>query len=418
MKKKKRHQRILLPGGCSMSQPSIHPANWKQITASVSKKWYIFYRFYDPIHKPEGKPKLLKGMNDYKTAESRRQATQTILDDEMSLLKSGWNPVTDQYVSLDDMPEAGELNEHTPLPLALRIAQKKLTCAGYTQDDIRSMMYWVPIAIEQCNFARLPVGEVKKKHIRAILDKCSGIKSRVAPETKEVITVKEWSNHKFNKYRSYLMILFSEIAEAEAIEQNPCRDMKKRKKTKRIRQTLTKQERFRTDALLRWFVYEFWRFLHIFFHSGCRESEMMLLQGKHVNLEAKTFVRMVLKGQSYEEKEGTIKDIALEFWKEAMEGCGPEDYLFSKRFQPGALPINPRQIGRYWKRWVKRLLGITADFYSLKHSNTTETSKALGAKAAAKHNGQEGEAMVIQIYDVDYALRMQNEIRQINNPFT
>ena len=415
---KRRRQRISLPGGCSISHPSIHPANWKQAAASIRIDWYIFYRFYDPIHKPDGKLRLLKGMNDYKTVESRRQATQTVLDDELSLLKSGWNPVTDQYASLDDMSEAGDLNEQTPFTLALRLAQKKLTCGRYAKDDIKSMMYWIPIAIEQCNLSHLPIGQVRQKHVRAILDKCSTLRSRVDPETQKTIPVKEWSNHKFNKYRSYLMILFSEIVEAQAIEQNPCRDMRKRKKTKRIRQTLSKLERFRADAVLHWFANDFWRFLHIFFHSGCRESEMMLLKGKHVNLEAQTFVRMVLKGQSYEEKPGTIKDIALDFWREALEGCGPEDYIFSRGFRPGTVPINPRQIGRYWKRWVKRLLSITADFYSLKHSNSTETSKALGAKAAAKHNGQEGEAMVIQIYDVDYTSRMQQEIKQVNNPFT
>lgn len=35
--------------------------------------------------------------------------------------------------------------------------------------------------------------------------------------------------------------------------------------------------------------------------------------------------------------------------------------------------INPHQISGWWRKYIKKPFGITADFYALKHSNTTET---------------------------------------------
>lgn len=413
MKKRKKTEHIKLPAGCSMSKPVIHPKNWKQVTASLNEDWYIFYRFYDPVNKPGGKQRQMKGMNAYRTIAERRQATQHVLSDEMALLKSGYNPVTDSYAE-KGLP--GALNEWTPLNRALHLAYAGLSCAEVTKGNIRSMLNWIPIATEQLGIAQLPASEVKKKHIRLVLDQCAKIKSRLDTKTGEEITV-TWSNDKFNKYRAYLMILFSEMVELEAIDQNPCRDLKVKKKVKRKRQVLSELERSRVDAVLRWFAYDFWRFLHIFFHSGARESEILALQGKHVTLEKNHFIRLVKKGKAYEEKDGTIKDIVLPLWIEAMEGCGPEDYIFSKGLRPGPFPIRYEQINRRWRLWVKGLLGITADFYSLKHLNTTQTARIAGDEAAAAHNAHKGTAMVVKIYDVERGSREHEAMKKVNNPF-
>ena len=50
-------------------------------------------------------------------------------------------------------------------------------------------------------------------------------------------------------------------------------------------------------------------------------------------------------------------------------------------------PIPLDQIGRSWKHYAKKPLGITADFYSLKHLNTDATVDALGMEDSAAQNG-------------------------------
>jgi integrase len=266
------------------------------------------------------------------------------------------------------------------------------------------------------------------------LDQCAKIKSRVDPETDKTITV-TWSNHKFNKYRSNLMMLFKEMKGLEAIEQNPCNDIEVKKKTKKKRQTLTEKERKAVEARLRELAYlsrnpqtqgqaySLWRFTHLFFHSGARETEMMALQRKHVNLDDQIFTRLIKKGQAYEETDGTIKDIVLELWREILmqprkDGqMEPDDYLFSEDLRPGTDPIRVEQISRRWKTWIKKPLGISADFYSLKHLNTGDTVTIAGDKAAADHNAHKSTAMVIGIYDPHRAQRNHEQLKKVNNPF-
>ena len=377
--------------------------------------WYIQYRFYDPVHKPEGKQRIIKGMNECKTVLGRQQLVERAIREEMALLQGGYNIVTEAWTT-PAAGEKGELEEHTPLSLALQIAFKRLTCDANTIPDVRSMLNWVPIAVEHLGYQFVPVSEVRKKHVRRILDQCATIKSRVDPVTKKTITV-TWSNDKFNKYRSYLMMLFSEIVEAEAMDANPCKDIRKKKVIKKKRLTLTKHQRVDVDKHLHQVDPDFHRFLHIFFHSGARETEIMAVQGKHVDLASQKFLRLIKKDSDHRWEPTTIKDIALSLWKEALEGCGPEDFVFSVGFQPGPRRIREDQIGRRWRKKVKLPLKIEADFYSLKHSNTTETSRIAGHEAAARQNGQKGTAMVRSIYDVDRTDREHEQLKKVYNPF-
>jgi len=56
---------------------------------------------------------------------------------------------------------------------------------------------------------------VRRKHIKLILNDCGT------------------TPHKFNKYRSYLMILFNELIELEATDQDPASGLKKQKTVKK-----------------------------------------------------------------------------------------------------------------------------------------------------------------------------------------
>lgn len=412
-KTKRRRQRLLLPTGCSSSSPAVHPTNWKQVNASCQADWYITYRFYDPQHSPAGALKMLKGMNHYRSAPERRAATEQLLEDLVGDLKQGWNPVTGNWMPVEDYKI---LDPYTPLPRALQLATQLLTCVESTKRDIRGMMHWIPMAIAELELKNLPVGEVRKKHIKLILQRCSTYRSRVDPETGKTITC-GWSSHKHNKWRSYLMILFSEIVEAEAIEANPLADLRKQKKTRRVRKTLT--ERQRTDISLRlaWWNYPFWRFMQVFFHSGARESELMQIRARDVDLENQKYKRLVKKDRDYKEELTTIKDIALPLWEEALEGCAPDDFVFSRGFLPAAVSMRSDRIARVWKKQVKDVFGIEADFYSMKHSNTDEIDATLGSQAAAKLNAQTSDAMVISIYATGRADREHERLKKADNSF-
>jgi hypothetical protein len=93
---------LLLPNGCKCSPLKVSPNNWETAKASLKKKWYIYYRFYDPSYKdryPKGKLRIIKGMNEAKTLEERREITCALMDMELrELKKMGYHPILEKHI--------------------------------------------------------------------------------------------------------------------------------------------------------------------------------------------------------------------------------------------------------------------------------------------------------------------------------
>ncbi|MEI9911741.1 MAG: hypothetical protein WDO71_20090 [Bacteroidota bacterium] len=213
---------VNLPNGCSCSNLSVYPKNWQSKTAKVSFDWYIMYRFYDPkFQKP--KQVMVKGMNQFKILPERQKATKNALSSEMDkLLKDGYNPLIKSQIASD---EKAIINPQTPIMEALFSVYEKVEVSARTKKDLKFMLSTVGSAIKSLGLIKYPISQVSRKTIKMILEAASN------------------SPDRFNKNRSYLMILFSEICELELVETNPVRDIKKKKVVKHIRQVLTDEER-------------------------------------------------------------------------------------------------------------------------------------------------------------------------------
>ncbi len=237
-------------------------------------------------------------------------------------------------------------------------------------------------ATEQIRLERLPVSEVRRKHIKAILSQVGQNKGG-------------WSAVNFNKYRGYLLSLFKELVQLEAIELNPVTDIERMKGLRKIREVLKPAERKMVVEHLSTKYPEFHRFVQIFFHSGARRTELLKVRVRDVDPQAQTYKVLIKKGREYREVLKPIKNIALAFWKEAVAGGRPDDFVFSVGLVPGTQSIRPDQITRRWEEHVKKKLGITADFYSLKHLDTTEVVEVLDEQAGAKFNSNTSTAIVV-----------------------
>jgi integrase len=397
---------IKLANGCSCSEPSVYPKNWASQKAKLSPKWYITYRFYDP---GQGKPKqvTLKGMNKYKSLQERQTVTtELLLTEKTRLLKENYNPfkavpdvIKKTGTTLPIHQRITQLHPKTPFMEALILAFETVTVAPRTKRDLRFMLANVEKSIKSLGLEAYEISSVTRKLVKTILEHCS-----TTPD-------------QFNKTRSYLMILFSELCESEATEINPVRDVKKKKVIKKIRRVLTPDERKLVNEHLRESYPEFNRFLHIFFHSGCRISELLRIRGKDIEITNQRFRIVILKGSVYKEVYKTIKNIALPYWKDLMNECLPEMVVFSKGLKPGLCEIQPYQVTKRWYRLVKKKIGIEADFYSLKHSQTTETVMLLSEKEAAEHNSHTTTAMIRNVYDVDRTNREHERVKLLNNSF-
>lgn len=260
----------------------------------------------------------------------------------------------------------------------------------------------VKVVAKNMNILKAPIEAIKLKHIKLLLT-----------------AIGRNSAHKFNKFRPYLGILFNDLREIEVTTLNICAGISKSKGIKRIRKTLTREERYQVANHLKAKNYPFYRFAMIFYHSGCREEELLRLKVKDINIERQEMKVLVKKGRLYRETMRAIKSAALPFWEELeLQKYDADAYVFSYGLIPGLKdkPIRYEQITRRWRDWVKGPLNIEADFYSLKHIHTDDIESLMGIEAAAKHNETS-----IRVAEIHYAVGMKarelERMKKMNNTF-
>lgn len=393
---------IQLPNGCRCSELKVNPANWDSSKASIRKPWIIYYRFYDPAQMdrfPKGKLRIIKGMNVFQSLAERQEAVKVLMDVEINELKNlGFNPIAAKRSAPIDVPLP--ISPETPFTEALYMSFSKANYNSHTRSHIRSVLKYVAQAASLLHIDVLSIKEVKPSHLLLVLEQCGRLKSTC-------------TNNTYNTYIKYLCILFSNILQYRAIEFNPARDLKKKINTKIQRRILTTIECNKIDQE---FDTRFWMFIHIFFHSGSRITEILRVRGEHVDLTRQRVKYLILKGQQYEWVERTIKDIAVPLWKMALKGSASADFVFSKGLKPGPKEIRAEQITRRWRTHVKKKLNINRDFYALKHLNSDQTSEQLGVNAASIHNSHRSISTTMT-YAVNETQGQHERVRKINNRF-
>lgn len=389
-----------LPNGARCSDLAIHPQNWNTSKAKASDDWYVSYRYYNSAGKVK-QVTIRSNIRDFPTVSEKRKVIRDLVAQEMDLLRNrGFDPITKTFH--DEV--INEIHPETTLMTALRQAREKLTCSKKTKDNIKRVLNILEPVATASGIQLLPVYLVKRRHVLILLERAE--KERKLSPTN------------YNHYRAYLMMLFKKLVTLQVLEYNPVdKELPKREIIHRIRLTLTQEERKLINGLLHEKYYTFWRYLHIFFHSGARTAELFRLTGSDVQLDEQRYKITIRKGKRKEEVWKTIKDVALPLWREVMEKCKPNDFVFSRNLEPGSGKIDPDQITKRWYKHIKKPLGIKADFYSLKHSHSTELAEILSEADAAKHNSHSSTAMVRKIYDTTREQREADRIKKINNKF-
>lgn len=397
---------IQLPNGCACSEPSVYPKNWKSCkTSAIKKKWYIQYYFHDPELKEKykyGKLVIIKaGINRFKTVTERRTAVKALRNDEINRLHNGYNPITNKTTTPFDFDY--EIDPHTASEKAIKKAAEKITGAKSTRSDLNTVSRHLKKSLKQLRLDTIPIKDLKRRHIKATLE--------------NLAQTRNYSSARYNKVRSYVMIIFSELVELETIDYNPVREIKKRKVVKKIRTILTENERRKVNSYLKENVYSFWRFCQVFFHSGCRITELMQVKSNDVNILKGEFKVLVKKGRNYEEQLRPINKNVKKLWMELLNQAQTTDYLFSTHLIPGSVAISERQITRRWKRHVKDKLNITADFYALKHLHTDMVDAENDLYMASAVNGHKSTDMALNHYAVGHKNRQMEKIKNLDVKF-
>lgn len=390
---------LTLPNNCRAGSFSVSPRNWKSQSAKVNSIWKITYWFYDD-NLGQKKKIVIKGGNRLSTLKEKQDYTRDMIAYERDLIEvQGFNHITKTYAVRSD----AEVTGATPVLQALDYAFSKLECESIS--DVKSALKYLKKAIVTLHYDRLKIADINLMHVSTILDKACAGKSAST----------------YNHYKSYLSMLYKPLLKMFAVTTNPLREIEKKRTTRLIRQELTKEERAMVRRLLSNTYPDFWRFVNIFFHSGSRETEMVRVRKEDVDLPGRRFKVLVKKGQDAREQWRPIKDIVMEEWKLLYMAAKEGDYLFSEGLRPGPKRIREEQITRRWRMHVKDKLGITADLYSLKHSNLDETAEHLQkhkeamdqVRKAAGHSAK----VVTMLYTQGEEKREHITIREVANEF-
>lgn len=396
---------IYLPNDCYCSKLSVYPKDWKKVSANAMIPWKIFYRFYDPKITKDGKPYPkqvhLKGMNRFTNLKQKRKITQLLMDQELAMLNTGYNPIEKKIISQSNFWQ--DCRTYTIIQ-AFWFGYEKINAEPNTMRDIRCILKNCEKAIKQLGWEYTCIREVECSHIKYLLDACGSV-------------VNKWTNNNYNTYRKYLGIVCKELVQYGALKYNPVRDIALKKVLRKKRLTLTSEQMNIVYEHLHKTSYFFWRFMVIFFYSGGRETELLSIKKEDVFIETYQYRVIVKKGREFREVYKTINANAYEMWQEILNESKPGEYIFSKLLKPGPNKINAHQITRRWYVHVKQKLSIAADFYSLKHSYTEKVSETLSAEDAARMNSHTSTAMVINIYDTGREKRQHEKLKNIDIKF-
>lgn len=396
---------ILLPHGCSCSQPAVTPSNWETGGKALLKKnWRIHYYFRDPEFKddyPYGKPIPVKGMNRYKTLEERREATQILIDEILYMLKvEGYNPITKKKngpeIELDF-----DIHPETTVCEAVEKARKKINGEDSTLSDLKTATKYFNISCRQLRYHPLRIGDLKRKHVYNILENQSNQNA--------------YTNERYNKIRAYMHMVFKQLVKSDAIEHNIISNIEKKKETKKIKIGFTDDEIKIISIYLKENHFGFYRYIQIFFHSGSRSTELFRLKRKDIDMDNQRFKVMVKKTKTNEEQWRGINKNALKYWEQLYNAAGLNDYIFSYNFCPGETKIAARQVSDKWRKYVKMRLGIKKNFYKLKHLHTTKVISLYDdRKFAAGLNGHKSTDMNDKHYDTLHEHRIIEKAKKID----
>lgn len=393
----------------------------------MRENWYIWYRFYDPTfstEKSKGVKKIIikAGINEYLDREDRQAAIRTLVANELKELEVlGWNPFTRRHMK-EPEPTVYRIAPDVPWTEAIDAVRQYMKLAASTASDLLYTVRAIRKAAERLRIEDVPVSQVKRLQIKRTLEQAQA-------------SSRSKSNHVYNKHRTHLYMLFSQLIEEECCEHNPVASIRKLivEQKDEGREELTEAQRTAIDNYLGARHPRYQTFFRIFFKSGSRFAEMVKVQGKHVNLEKQEFKVWVRKGRQNKLDTRVIADSVLPEWRAAMKGCRPEQYVFGTNRQdilPSDKPRTALSLTRFWGRNIKNctaldefpeMAGITADAYSLKHSNSNEVADAAGVALAALAAGHTSTSTTLKYYAKRHqqkVLEQEREVlRKIGNTF-
>ena len=205
--------------------------------------------------------------------------------------------------------------------------------------------------------------ELKRAHFRLLLDQVKDLR-KLTPKG-------------YNKYRTHLSSLLSELEEFDLLENNPVEKIKTKDviKTKAHRPPTAAKRKLIIDRM-RICYPNYYRFLAVSYACTLRPHEICALKIKDLIREEQIFRITPIKEEE-NSKTNIERDVIIPDWlmlrlnELKLEKYKSEWYIFSakdrtKSFTPGARRMSVDTSTRWWRDIVKKDLNLNVDQYSLK----------------------------------------------------
>lgn len=376
------------------TQPKICPNN--PTPGDISKPWYVYFRWTDPSTQKRSLIKERKSINSFTNFKERLFEATALREAIEDQLKKGWNPITGEIEICDPDP-LQEVNELSSMPFdqAITFALSKCevsprTRSNYTNSAKRiiTQLGSVRIAGQKkiFDFRNIPVNELRKKHIKLLLDHCK--------------KTFNWSNKAFNKHMEYFKATMGRLAEDEIIQGNPALGIRYLPETESNKfQPYTEEEK---KTIAEYFFlnhYSFFVFWMMIYHPGMRPNEVLALQMSDIDL-ANKMITIVPDEKRDNSKTKRIRyipimDALFPLLREHLAGEYPANwYVFGSAynkknftnvtrgvknpdyFKPSPIRVKRDTATKYWNTIVIDELKINKYLYAAKRTGANDKISA------------------------------------------
>lgn len=368
--------RLIDPSKKKWTDPEICPKN--PVQNDMKKSWRVRFRYFNEKTHQWVQISRRSNLNQIKNFKERLTEAKHLKNAlTFQLGVQGWDPITDSYhtPSISELPTDMELialqtiSFHDALDYAYR--KKKIDWSHKTAQDYSSIVKYLQQAAKKIQLASRPIRDFKLPHFRMILD-----------ATRDLRTL---SNVAYNKYRTYLSSLVSEMIQWDIVDLNLVHHVKTKETLKTVaHRPPSDDERLILVHRIRECHRDYYRFLAVLYGCTIRPKEITRLKIKHLKVPDQCF-RIIPDRKEGNSKTNTEREMAVPDWvmgllsELKLDKYNPEWYIFSSNvngsrrdmFKPGPKAMHRNTPTNWWNNIVKKPedeggLGLDVNQYSLK----------------------------------------------------
>jgi integrase len=357
----------------------------------LKKEWYVGFRHTDPVTGIRKPFQIRMGINHHPDTKGRMAEGKAVTTIVANSLYNDWNPHTEEIKAflIRTAPVVEKLKTFTEgLKFALESKKPNLESKSYS--DIKGVMDFAIKAAEKIGIAKRPIIETQKKHIKMLVEQMG--KDRQAAYDKKGKGMK-FSGNSYNKYKSHLSLLFTELEDYEEVLFNPCTKVtSKREITTNLHRHATQKEKELIQVHLKEHYPDFYTFLAFETLAGLRPQELLNIKIADIDLLNQRIVLPYSKGKNDSTRFVPLPNSLMIYFHNMEIERYPNNYfIFSIGFLPGSKCMGNGRADyatRAWKKSVKEELALNVSLYSFKGLGGEEKRKAgISASAVSSQYG-------------------------------